>query len=62
MNIFVKCLIVMMVLFSGCISTNDSSSSELKSEQVSDVLYQVSTINALMESIYDGFVPTEILE
>ncbi|MBA2860669.1 acetolactate decarboxylase [Methanococcus maripaludis] len=61
MDRFVKFLVVIMVLFSGCISTNDSSVSEFKSEQVSDVLYQVSTINALMESIYDGFVPVNEL-
>ncbi|ABR55380.1 Acetolactate decarboxylase [Methanococcus vannielii SB] len=61
MNIFVKFLMVIMVLFSGCIDTNDNSVLEVNSEQFSDVLYQVSTINALMEGLYDGFIPVSDL-
>jgi len=62
MKKIVKLLIITMVVLSGCTSVNYNSMADDKSEQVSDVLYQVSTINALMESVYDGVIPVSELK
>lgn len=67
-------VILSVTLFSGCISStgnssetagnfenNENSGSEI-SENNSDVLYQISTIDALLQGVYDGVLPVKELE
>ncbi len=45
------CIVVMLVLMSGCATTNTNTT-----DQGSDDLYQVSLLNALLLGEYDGFI------
>jgi len=74
-NKFLIILILLSVtLFSGCTSSTDNSSetegnfesidnsgSEVRGND-SDVLYQISTIDALLQGVYDGVLPVAELE
>ena len=71
-NILICFIIFSLILASGCIKVPDKLSNEANTtenscsilpESVSkDTLYQVSTIDALLQGVYDGVIPFENLE
>ena len=70
-NILICFIIFSLILVSGCIKVPDKLSDEANNTKNScsnsqdvrkDTLYQVSTIDALLQGVYDGVLPFENLE
>jgi len=55
-------LVTCSLLFSGCVGQNSNELNAVQTDVQNDVLYQVSTIDALLEGLYDGEVTIKALK
>ncbi|ABE51953.1 acetolactate decarboxylase [Methanococcoides burtonii] len=55
-------LLTCSLLFSGCLGQNNNELNAVHTSMQNDVLYQVSTIDALLEGLYDGEVTIKELK
>ncbi|MCD4806219.1 MAG: acetolactate decarboxylase [Methanococcoides sp.] len=55
-------LLTCSLLFSGCVGQNSNELNAVQADVQNDVLYQVSTIDALLEGLYDGEITIKELK